>query len=67
MRIDGTIGAKNIPCPPILSDAVGSYSGAVIRGGWRYVVDARCRDGRRFVIESDEILTASLELEAMLL
>jgi len=43
------------------------YSGAVTRGGWRYIVDARCRDGRRFVIESDEILTAFLELEAMLL
>jgi hypothetical protein len=43
------------------------YSGAVTREGWRYIVDARCCDGRRFIVESDEVLTAFLELEAMLL
>jgi hypothetical protein len=43
------------------------YSGAVTRESWRYAVDARCRDGRTFIVESDEVLTALLELEAMLL
>jgi hypothetical protein len=35
--------------------------------GWRYIVDARCGDGRRFIVESDELLTAFLELESTLL
>jgi hypothetical protein len=43
------------------------YCDAVTREGWRYVVDARYADGRRFIVESDELLTAFLELEAMLL
>jgi hypothetical protein len=43
------------------------YSGAVTREGRRYILDAHCGDGRRFIVESDEALTAFLELEAMLL
>ena len=39
------------------------YCRTATRYGWRYIVDAHCRDGRRFIIESDEILTAFLELE----
>jgi len=35
--------------------------------GWRYIVDAHCGDGRRFIVESDQLLTALLELEATLL
>ena len=35
--------------------------------GWRWIVDAHCGDGRRFIVESDELLTAFLELESPLL
>jgi hypothetical protein len=31
------------------------------------LVDARCGDGRRFIVDSDELLSAFLELEATLL
>jgi hypothetical protein len=40
------------------------YCHAVTRYGWRFVVDAHCGDGRRFIVESDELLSAFLELEA---
>jgi len=40
---------------------------AVTPFGWRWVVDAYCGDGRRYIVESDELLTAFLELEATLL
>lgn len=43
------------------------YSRAATREGWRYIVDAQCGDGRTFIVESDELLTAFLELEATLL
>ena len=33
----------------------------------RWIVDAHCGDGRRFIVESDELLTAFLELESPLL
>jgi len=36
-------------------------------GRMRFNVDAHCDDGRRFIVESDELLTAFLELEATLL
>jgi uncharacterized protein YbcV (DUF1398 family) len=42
------------------------YCSAVTRAGWRWVVDARGK-GRRYIVESDELLTAFLELEARLL
>jgi hypothetical protein len=34
--------------------------------GWRWIVDAH-REGRRYIVQSDELLSAFLELEAMLL
>ena len=43
------------------------YCRTATRYGWRYLVDAHCGDGRRFIVESDELLTAFLELEATLL
>ncbi len=42
------------------------YCSAVARDGWRWVVDAH-RDGRHYIVHSDELLSAFLELEAMLL
>jgi hypothetical protein len=39
----------------------------VTREGWRFIVDAYCGDGRRFIVESDELLSAFLEPEATLL
>ena len=33
--------------------------------GWRWIVDARKGDARRCIVESDELLSAFLELEAM--
>ena len=43
------------------------YCCAATRSGWRYIVDAHCGDGRRFIVESDELLSAFVELEATLL
>ena len=43
------------------------YCSAVTRHGWRWIVDANKGDGRRYIVESDELLTAFLELEATLL
>jgi hypothetical protein len=43
------------------------YCHAVTRYAWRFIVDAHCHDGRRFIVESDELLSAFLELEATLL
>jgi hypothetical protein len=43
------------------------YCTAVTANGSRYIVDAHRGDGRRFIVESDELLTAFLELEATLL
>ena len=34
--------------------------------GWRWIVDAH-REGRRYIVQSDELLSAFVELEAMLL
>ena len=39
------------------------YCSAVTRDGWRWVVDAHLCDGRRYVVKSDDLLTAFLELE----
>jgi len=44
-----------------------SYCRTATRYGWRYIVDAHWGDGRRFIVESDELLSAFLELEATLL
>jgi hypothetical protein len=42
------------------------YCSAVTPDGWRWTVDARRGDGRRYIVQSDELLTAFLELEAIL-
>ena len=44
-----------------------SYCSAVTRDGWRWIVDVHCGDGRRYIVQSDELLTAFLELESTLL
>jgi len=36
---------------------------AVTRDGWRWIVDAH-REGRCYIVHSDELLTAFLELES---
>jgi hypothetical protein len=53
----------------MLSAPVGRrvYCSAVTSHGWRWVVDAYCGDGRRYIVESDELLSAFLELGATLL
>ena len=43
------------------------YCSVVTRNGWRWIVDAHRDDGHRYVVYSDKLLTAFLELEAMLL
>jgi hypothetical protein len=43
------------------------YCSAVTPQGWRWIVDAHRGDGRRYIVHSDELLSAFLELEAMLL
>ena len=43
------------------------YFRSVTRQGWRWAVDAYRDDGRRYIVQSDELLTAFLELEATLL
>ena len=35
--------------------------------GWRWAVDAHRGDGRRYIVESDELFSAFLEMEATLL
>jgi hypothetical protein len=39
------------------------YCSAVTRDGWRWIVDALRDDGRRYIVQSDELLSAFLELE----
>ena len=43
------------------------YCSAVNCNGWRYVVDAYREGSHRYIVESDELLTAFLHLEATLL
>jgi hypothetical protein len=42
------------------------YCNAVTRDGWRWIVDAH-REDRRYIVHSDELLSAFLELEATLI
>src|SRR5438105_10876746 len=39
------------------------YCSAVTPNGWRWIVDAYSGDGRRYVVHSDELLTAFFHLE----
>ena len=44
------------------------YCSAVTKHGRRWwIVDAHKGDGKRYIVQSDELLSAFLELEAMLL
>jgi hypothetical protein len=43
------------------------YCSVATASGLHYIVDAHYDDGRRFIVESDELLSAFLELEATLL
>jgi hypothetical protein len=43
------------------------YCSAVTSGGWRWVVDVYRGDGRRYIVCSDELLSAFMELKATLL
>ena len=43
------------------------YCSAVTRGGWRWILDAHKNDGKRYIVQSDELLSSFLELEATLL
>jgi len=42
------------------------YCSAVTHEDWRWIVDAH-REGRRYIVQSDELLTAFLEVEATVL
>jgi hypothetical protein len=42
------------------------YCSAVTRQGWRWIVDANRGDGHRYIIHSDELLSAFLELERVI-
>jgi len=44
-----------------------SYCSSVTRDGWRWIVDVHRGDGRRYIVQSDELLAAFLELESTLL
>ena len=43
------------------------YCRVATANGSHYIVGAYCGDGCRFIVESDELLTALLELEATVL
>jgi hypothetical protein len=43
-----------------------AYCSAVTKDGWRWIVDAHGH-GKRYIVHSDELLTAFLEMEATLL
>jgi hypothetical protein len=44
-----------------------SYCRAVTPNDWRWIVDAHKDDGKRYIVQSDQPLSAFLELEATLL
>ena len=49
------------------ADFTCGYCSAVIRGDWRWILDAHKNDGKRYIVQSDELLSAFLKLEATLL
>ena len=61
-----------IKCWEIVADKLSAagwscgYRSAVTRDGWRWIIDAH-REGRRYIVHSDELLSAFLELEQTLL
>ena len=77
MRKDEAARDQQLTAPPvkywdIIADKLSAagwswgYCRAVTGHGWRWIVDAH-RDGRRYIVHSDELLSAFLELEATLL
>jgi hypothetical protein len=50
--------------PPVSRGAICS---AVTGDDWRWIVDAHRDNGRRYIVHSDELLSAFLELEETLL
>jgi hypothetical protein len=73
--------ARFVPCPMGMKywegianrlSAAGwtwGYCSTVTQNGWRWLVDAYRTDGpaRRYIVESDDLLSAFLHLEATLL
>ena len=49
------------------ADFTCGYCSAVTRSGWRWILDAHKNDGKRYIVQSDELLSSFLELEATLL
>jgi hypothetical protein len=49
----------------VLLDGHGVIAAPLPENDWRWIVDAH-REGRRYIVHSDELLSAFLELEAML-
>src|SRR5213078_3604228 len=43
------------------------YCSAVTPHGWRWIVDAHKNDGKRYIVQSDDLLSAFLELQRILL
>ena len=43
------------------------YCSAVTRDDWRWILDAHREDGRRYIVQSDELLSAFLELERVII
>jgi len=56
-----------VGCKPSAAGWTWGYCSAVTRDDWRWTVDAHRGDGRRYIVQSDELLSAFLELEEMLL
>ena len=65
---DKTDGPSLVERSPTPNQSMWSwgYCSAVTPYGWRWIVDAH-REGRRYIVHSDELLSAFLELEATLL
>jgi hypothetical protein len=57
--------AKREGKPAVIVDV--RVNSAVTKGGWRWIVDAHKGDGRRYIVHSDELPSAFLELELTLL
>ena len=67
-----TVGAKDCgslvsPKPITSAFQITNAVNTVTRDGWCWIVDAQKNDGKRYIVESDELLSAFLELEATLL
>jgi hypothetical protein len=50
-------------CEAILLKSLGHIQSQILRDGRYWIVDAHRDDGKRYVVRSEEMLTAFLELE----